>query len=232
MPPTRSERTARIVAIRQANPCMTLEAIGQAAGGISRERVRQILVREGLETAHLRRKVSWACMECGRVNAAPDYKARENGFRFCPGRGPGSCWWNYAHPLVVCDNCGVLFRKSLSGINAQARRRAAGGQYRGRNFCNRRCAGLYLARTTGFLAHPENATGRPRKYDYDAIWSKYLETGLRGKALAELTGIPAPIVGHILYTMKRRAAPGIPPSQPTIARSAERGSGSLNHQEE
>ena len=187
----------RVLSLRAKNPCATLQEVA-AAVGVTRERVRQILLRAGEPTRHHVERALNVCMECGKPTQKEVFCGMD-------------CRHNHAWPLVACDGCGVLFRKSASDINAQARARAAGKVikmpdgattvYKGRNFHSRQCFGAWLGRTVGFVAHPENGRlgrGRKSKYDAASLRQEFAGSGLPRRQFAKFKGIPVGTIYKLL----------------------------------
>lgn len=173
------------IRLRKDNPCLTSSDIGRELG-VTRERIRQILARDALPTRRLHQE--YVCQQCGTTIQQPR--------RFCSLK----CRFEYNHPVIECDQCGKLFRRDTSKILASARNPLSFGRF----FCNRHCLGKYRGLHSGFAAHPE-FTRRPRqrKYDYDAIWQKHIETGYGAVRLARLLHIPEPSTYAILRTYAR-----------------------------
>lgn len=129
--PPPSPRSADIVAYRQANPTLTLQAIG-VRYGVTRERVRQILRRGGLPTRRPPPPMRF-CKACS-------LPLNRDAARFCS----TACWSVSLRITLTCEECGTLFK-----------RRAADHAYRLRCgqrhiWCGKRCSGLWLGRTFGF----------------------------------------------------------------------------------
>lgn len=107
---------SKVIHLREKNPCMTLQAIGDACG-ISRERVRQILSEDGLKTVSVR--MYNVCLNCGKTTKNK---------MFCN----VSCQKEYSHITVECFYCGKPIEKEQSQL------------VRGRlTFCSRSCKGKY-----------------------------------------------------------------------------------------
>ena len=96
---------------------------------------------------------------------------------------------------VVCDQCGKEFirRRSLVIRNPH-------------HFCGKECRARWRGLHYGFHVHPENCMKTVRKYDYDAIWQKHLETGYNARQLSELVfpDIPVPSIYAILVKMRKK----------------------------
>lgn len=152
-----------VINIRRSNPCATLQGIADKVG-VSRERIRQILESERLQTKHYKQK--YDCLNCHNIFTP---KSSKRGLRFCSVK----CKYEYTHPLIICDNCGILFRKSASYI----RRESKSIRYKGNNYCSRKCFGIVLGTTHGFKAHPEHRGvghgNMQRLYDYEYITRLY-----------------------------------------------------------
>lgn len=152
----RGEAFERVTALREKNPCATLQEIADAPGiTLSRERVRQILVADGLPTKAYRPPgQQFVCAQCGNV-----FTPTPTGHNL---KGPPQ----FDHTLycgrkcakasneipVTCIVCGTVRRyKRCNVLRFNSR------------FCNKHCQGRYFGRVAGFGAHPENAGGRHRK---------------------------------------------------------------------
>lgn len=133
--------TAKIVAARKANPCLTLEAVGERFG-CTREYVRQILKGKGEKTRHL--ITHKHCIACGNQmgNACVSFCSRK-------------CQYAYVRIPIACKECGVIFRVRASYLIS---RRKHG---KDANFCSNKCKGIWIGKTFGFTVHPENC-GRHR----------------------------------------------------------------------
>ena len=73
------------------------------------------------------------------------------------------------------------------------------------HFCGKECRARWRGLHYGFHVHPENCMKTVRKYDYDAIWQKHLETGYNARQLSELVfpDIPVPSIYAILVKMRK-----------------------------
>lgn len=131
--------------------------------GVSRERVRQIAVEEGItntrrvpNAAYLRR----VCVKCGaqmHVEGSVCLKCRKI--------------------EIPCTNCGKPVTRSAKHqawlVNSKGTNY---GLYTGRAFCNRVCLGQWTARSFGFSAHPEN-TKKNHPFPYRAEYEQLRDTG-------------------------------------------------------
>ncbi len=129
------------IALRRKYPCMTLEVIG-AKCGVTRERVRQVLSAEGLETVALHKHYH-ICPEC-------HCKVFAKWRTFCS----PTCHWRYHHVTVQCSNCGALRVRLASHIEVAARRGFAA-----HFFCNKFCHGQWLGKNYG-NGHRKNIDAR------------------------------------------------------------------------
>ena len=144
-----------IVAAYKRTPQLTLEEIGQEFG-VSRQRVHQILQKEGVDTHHVTIRI---CSSCGKKL---DSKPKSGLCRECGKKSTIA--------TLTCVECGVTFPRK----RALAKRKKSGGV-----FCSRHCHGIYVAKHFGFIAHPENA-GR-----HDGGSSQYLHLIPEAVALAK-----------------------------------------------
>lgn len=131
MNPPKVER-GLVVALRQKNPCLTLQEVGDTVG-VSRERVRQILAAEGRPT---RRSYAHTCQSCGKRTE------QENKLGLC--QACKTLLWTFADIPCFCG-CGKIVRKRVAVIANNARH---GGQ--GRVFYNRTCFGRWAGRNRGW----------------------------------------------------------------------------------
>ena len=106
-----------------------------------------------------------------------------------------TCYCKSLYIDVSCDWCGNLFKRRAKELVYFISKQ--GYQH---CFCNRQCLGRWVAFHFGFTAHPENRRieGGKRKWDWDMIWQKHLETGYGCNQLSRLLGIPVPTISRIL----------------------------------
>ena len=121
-------RRERLLAAHQRNPCWTLARLGQAEG-ITRQRVHQLLAKEGIHLAtptykSLAKAASRHCRLCGLP------LSRETRYDTC-----SSCRQANAVVMLPCEQCGRLFPRRGS----QASYRIKNPRYRGRFFCSLAC---------------------------------------------------------------------------------------------
>ena len=125
------------VALRKANPYLTLEQIGQQLG-VTRERVRQYLKAGGVPTKA--KRDPYCCAYCGTPIIPRGDKI------YCSVECRQA-----AIPKVVsyCDWCGAELVRPEWKENI--RRRHAPDPNNLHHFCNKTCHGKWLAREHGFL---------------------------------------------------------------------------------
>jgi len=117
--------------LRQNNPEMTLQEIAVLFGA-SRERIRQILVKQGLPTIGIIPKNK--CLLCN--------KEIEKGSRFCR-----KCYSKVHTLTAYCDNCGKPITRKRSYILAKNKKH---------HFCDKKCQGQYAGRNYGFRVNKCN----------------------------------------------------------------------------
>jgi len=126
----KDERKKRVKNIRRNNPCATLQVIGDEVG-LSRERVRQILKKEGLTTAHyIESPYKFFCPECGKPTR----------WKFCNKQ----CRDKYLYIPVTCDNCGKINYRLQSTVLYRVKNKL--NLYNGHYFCNKRCQGQWMGK--------------------------------------------------------------------------------------
>lgn len=137
-----SERSRAVIALKQANPSMTLQAIGNQCGGICRERVRQILNKANINT----RNYKYLCTVCGEP-------IRKHGTGMC-----AECHHNKIYGRTNCTSCGAVIerRKALLNLHNAPFNKKRVHKYSGQYFCNKICFGKWLAAKHGFTVHPEH----------------------------------------------------------------------------
>jgi hypothetical protein len=140
---TISEQSIEIAKMRHDNPCLTLQQIGNKYG-ISRERVRQVLAKQGTTTKHYIKRQYSECLNCGKQTTNKLYCTKK-------------CRTDYNQITLVCDNCGKSFNRKKSDII----RTSNNENYKGHQFCNSTCTGEYK-RTHPFIYNYLS------KYDYNS----------------------------------------------------------------
>lgn len=120
-------RKAQILEIKKQNPAMTLESIGIQVG-VSRQRVHQILLKEGILT----HKDPPTCDGCGIV-LHPSVKRpyiHPNGNRYCV-----SCREQMVYGIYTCADCGSEVRRRRKSVLRTKPKLI---------FCDNKCQGHYL----------------------------------------------------------------------------------------
>ncbi len=121
-----------IVALREENPCMKATDMAIRLG-VSRERIRQLLVKLDLQTSFI--ATIRYCEQCeGPIPSNPRRS------KYCSRK----CYSDSRHSMYVCDDCGKLFRRRISLVITHE---ARGYQYK---FCDRRCLGSYAGTHWGW----------------------------------------------------------------------------------
>ena len=106
------------IKLREKSPCMTLQAIGDKCG-VSKERVRQILQSEGMETKHLDTKTKYYCSRCGkRIKGT---STRKDGTKV-PRQLCQNCYDEWHHTKVTCSVCGKEFEMRTGVLMTRLRR--------------------------------------------------------------------------------------------------------------
>ena len=111
------------VKLRNDTPCLTLQQIGDKLG-ITRERVRQILLNQGKDTKHYIHKNIYECLECGTTIMG-------NSHYFCS----NTCRNKYKNIPLICEQCGILFYRTEAQLLHSIKR----GQKH--IYCSRKCFG-------------------------------------------------------------------------------------------
>lgn len=186
-----------VVQLRRSNPCATLKSIGDTVH-LTRERVRQILLSEGLPTRHVSHIQLYTCMVCDMPTKRREFCSRE-------------CRYEYTHPLVACDWCGNLTRKRQTELIYRISK-----CNKKHCFCNKLCQGKWLAENFGFGVNLGNRrNGCKRKYVYALICQQYRESGLSVHALAKKLGMVDGTIYRILrsegYGESNPVGPGSAP---------------------
>lgn len=175
-----------IVRARRNNPCATLQELGNRFG-VTRERVRQVLLQEGKPTSAYRQ--TYLCNQCGKDMGV---KARWRKF-FCSER----CYHDYTHIQVACSYCGELNEYSISLLVWRLKH----GQHSSDLFfCSKCCHGKWLAEKHGFSAYPEHIPSGAsyRKWDYTKIYELRDKTGWGTTRISRALGIPESTISVIL----------------------------------
>jgi DNA-directed RNA polymerase subunit RPC12/RpoP len=97
---------------------MTLQAIGEKCG-VTKERVRQILQSEEMETKHIDTKTKYYCSRCGK--RIVDTSTRNDGTKL-PRKLCKNCYDEWHHVKVTCSVCGKEFEIKTGVLMARLRR--------------------------------------------------------------------------------------------------------------
>lgn len=145
MPNERGLVTAAVCDCRAAHPDWTLAQIA-ADCGTTRQRVHQILAREGLPTRARRAapsRPSLLCSTCGTVLHV-QVAHRDTGGLLCR-----SCRNERGRVSVQCTECGRVFSRQRARHNRSlARARASGSDSLG-EFCDNVCWGRFMGKHFG-----------------------------------------------------------------------------------
>jgi hypothetical protein len=123
--------SSKVIALKTKYPCMTLRDIGIKVG-VSRERVRQLLVKANMPTKIIKPKI--VCEDCGKLLTHPNKYGR------CR-----QCLHKSKLTPVTCDNSGRLLYRMQGAILGSFTR----PNYKGRFFCDRHCFGHWVGSNYG-----------------------------------------------------------------------------------
>jgi hypothetical protein len=173
----RGENYDKVIELRRASPCATLQEIGDKVG-LSRERVRQILAKEELSTNHC--VVNRDCSECGK------HIRSNNKTGMCD-----DCLYKMNAIPLVCsnENCGKLFYRRKYIILRNVRRYP--GKY---VFCSKKCQGEHLSKHSGFNSH-HPVPFMPRKTNTLSI-RHLTRLGFTAKEIRGFTNLPLRTIYH------------------------------------
>ena len=121
-------RKSEIIKMKIDSPERTLESIGDEVG-VSRERVRQVLSKEGIKTS----KDVPTCADCGVVlhpSVVKPYTNPKTNQRYCK-----NCRHSMLYGTYKCDTCGKEVKRKKSQIRNRQQRHV---------FCDRTCLGKYV----------------------------------------------------------------------------------------
>jgi transcriptional regulator with XRE-family HTH domain len=122
-PSAESDTRSRVRDLRSANLLMKMSEIARIVG-VSRQRVYQILQKEGLPTKQHIRKCLYKCPVCGVISSR----------KFCSYQ----CRKKWLQIPIICSECGNLFIRS---------RRKFMNSYPHHSdvlFCSKKCTGKWL----------------------------------------------------------------------------------------
>ena len=177
-----SDTRQRVKELRMSNMFMRMSAIARLIG-ISRQRVFQILQEEGLPTKHLVKPVNkdqYSCLVCGKIST----------HKFCS----DECQKKWQQIPVVCTRCGKLFFRNVHRFLANYR------DHSSTLFCSRNCQSRWIGEHYGFKSYPNHSGSMvKRKYNWEEVWRRHLETGYGAVKLSRQLGIPETSVAYILF---------------------------------
>lgn len=164
----------KVVELQKQFPHYKPREIGTILG-ITKERVRQILIETG-NYNRCKKQYKHKCNQCGKLT---------NNKCFCSIK----CSKEFHQGEFICDQCGKIFSRAIYRVMANVRNGNAE-----HSFCSNECKALWM------VAHRSSQRGtvRSRKYDYDMVWKKHLETGFGCSRLGKLLNIDAGAVNNIL----------------------------------
>lgn len=174
-----TNRREQIKSLRLQHPEFTLSRIGSQVGK-TRERVRQVLVEEGLPTRAVRSKrPKRYCLNCGN-------QLHHGNGKFCS----HSCYSSYYRITLRCDFCGMQFTRAKGRVPIGRKRNK-------HTFCSKTCQGAWLAKWYGL------STQILKRLDYERIRRLYDE-GYNGMQIASITGEKFTSIYGAIYRMGLR----------------------------
>lgn len=183
-------RAEKAIAIRQANPCATLQQIGDKLN-ITREGVRQLLKARGIETKSYRQRQLYECLNCGAPTRNRMFCDRE-------------CRKQYGQIPIECEVCHKIFYRWRSQIIPY------GIKKREHMFCSKKCQGVWLGKSHG--GSSSNSSGiKTRRYDYDAIMeqvSLQRQNGITYGKIVQNLSVPLSTLYYIRCTFRKRRTEG------------------------
>jgi transcription elongation factor Elf1 len=124
-----------VALIRDKYPCYTEQKIGDMFGGISRERVRQILAKKGRRTSSTKRDMALKRLVCPRCG-----KEKKKHAQTCK-----QCYHELHNVILTCTWCGGLYEVNQSQIihKINVHNQTV-------FFCCKKCQGSWCAKHYGF----------------------------------------------------------------------------------
>jgi len=195
--------------IKLRNKGHTMQSIGDKFG-ITRERVRQILMKrngttemDGLITRYkLSKIIGCADATIQHYEQLGEIKPKRVGNFFLYKKSDiekiASIVRRSILPdvMLVCKECGEIFSRRPYTI----RPRSPG------NYCSKRCSGKVVGRKYGFKAHKENIGRKKKKYDYEKIYKAKDENGWSATKISNEFCMPLISVYRILDLRRESAA--------------------------
>lgn len=169
--------------LRSTNLCMNMSEIARKVG-ISRQRVYQILRKEGLPTKHYPKIIQYECAVCGIISA----------HKFCSDK----CKKKWQQIPVICTRCGKLFIRNRHQFLTNY------PHFNNTLFCSRDCSSKWWAEHYGFKAYPDHISKKHiRKHNWDDIWKMHLETGYGSLLLSKRLNISRNTIADILRHFRK-----------------------------
>lgn len=161
--------TERVIEARRLNPILSASKMAMDFG-VSRERVRQILVRAKLDT-RVPIPYKHLCPKCGKHLCHAGYCRK--------------CRMSLvATTIVICDTCGKPKEIRLNAVGQREMRRYH------HHFCNRHCFGKWVSQfgfKPGERHAPPASMVRGHKYDYAPVITM-VNAGRSGVEIARAIG--------------------------------------------
>ena len=159
--PEHMARRAAIVEAKLAEPSITLQALGDRFG-LTRERIRQILITEGIITRRVLKTKD--CKYCGQAFIERDaFKAKQSTTYCSP-----ECRTNAHRVYLICDTCDTLYFLKASDYRGRQRYQRFDSDSNGvtSNYCSIKCRG------EGAGKKLRKASEEGRGFTYDWTWGK------------------------------------------------------------
>ena len=154
--------------------------------GVSRQRVYQILKKEGLSAKHHIKKYQYECPVCGTSST----------HKFCS----YECKIKWRQIPIICTRCGKLFLRYQSQFLTDYLHHSDA------LFCSKECRSKWLVEQYGFQRYPHHMARvcHIRKYNWDDVWKRHLETGYGASRLSKELNIPISTITAILNHFKKQ----------------------------